>query len=148
MKRSLLTKIKIMFEKESRKFVLLIDDDMDEQQFIVDAFAEVSPAYRVICFDNGKRGLYFLQQLPEEELPCLIVLDYDMPLMNGADVLVQLLQMPRLKNIPVVIHSASAVSYDPYLKGAKALLKKANTWKGMKENVKRFLFYKQEIVVL
>lgn len=137
-----------MFEKESAKFVLLIDDDIDEQQFIVDAFAEAGPAYRVVCFDNGKRGLSFLQRLAEEELPCLIILDYDMPVMTGADVLIQLQQMPRLKNIPVVIHSNSVYAYNPYLKGAKALLKKADTWKGMTDNVKAFLLHKQEIVVL
>lgn len=137
-----------MFEKEPGKCVLLIDDDVDEQQFIVDAFAEVSPAYRVICFDNGSLGLRFLQRLSQEELPCLIVLDYDMPVMNGAEILYELRQMPGLQNIPVVIHSDSAVFQTERLTGARALLKKASTWQGMKENVNAFLFHKREIVVL
>lgn len=137
-----------MFGKENNHCVLLIDDDVDEQQFIVEAFAEVSPAYRVVCFDNGKRGLCFLQQLSEEELPCLIVLDYDMPVMNGAEILNELQQMPRLQNIPVVIHSDSAVFQAERLAGARALLKKAGNWQGMKENINAFLFHKKEIVVL
>ena len=87
-------------KQENSKNILVIDDDKDEQGFLLTAFQEVGPHYKIICRDNGKTGFYYLQQLNDAELPCLIVLDYNMPGWNGADVLFNLWQIPRLKGFP------------------------------------------------
>lgn len=136
-------------EKASHKpTVLMIDDDVEEQQFLVDAFKEVSPDYSVVCLDNGKKALSYLQRLQEEELPCLIILDYDMPEWNGADVLIRLRQLPQLKDTPVVFHSNSSQSHLDDTYDITAVIPKANSWNGMKENIQFFVFYSQQIVVL
>jgi CheY-like chemotaxis protein len=133
--------------KKNVKHILVIDDDRDEQELLVTAFLEESPEYRVICLDNGKSGLYYLRQLNEAELPCLIVLDYNLPGWNGADVLFNLQQIPRLKHIPVIIYSNSGNLHAHTMQGARAFVQKAGTWQGIKDNIKSFLMYGQDIPI-
>jgi len=134
-------------KKQTCKSILVIDDDTDEQELLVDAFHEERPEYHITCQDNGKSGFCYLQQLNDNELPDLIVLDYNMPGWSGADVLHKLQQMPRLKRIPVVIYSNSGTFHANATSGAKAFVQKASTWQGIKENIKSFLLYGQDVFV-
>lgn len=58
----------------------------------------------IITAENGVEGL----ELAMRERPCLIVLDYMLPVMDGAEVLRQLKQSEDTRDIPVVIMSANA----------------------------------------
>jgi CheY-like chemotaxis protein len=58
--------------------------------------------------NNGKKLVDHLDSLPDDLLPCLIVLDYNMPELNGADILKILKNKERYHHIPKVIWSTSA----------------------------------------
>jgi CheY-like chemotaxis protein len=73
--------------------------------------------------NDGKELIDFLTTTSDNKLPCLIVLDYNMPEMNGAQVLQMLTCDQRYHNIPKIILSTSSnpkYIQDCLHKGAKA----------------------------
>jgi CheY-like chemotaxis protein len=89
------------------KTVLLAEDDIDDQDFIKEAFQKIDNNLTVYTVLNGTKVLPFLNALAEEQLPQLIVLDYNLPEQNGADVLEQLAQNSRYQAIPKIVWSTS-----------------------------------------
>lgn len=87
--------------------VLLAEDDEDDKEFIKLAFAKVAAKQRLHIADNGQEALNFLIPLKENDLPCLIVLDLNMPVLNGLQTLEALKKIPKFQNIPIVILSTS-----------------------------------------
>lgn len=87
-----------------KKFIYIVEDDSD----IRDAFNEILTAmddYKVEAAENGQMALEYLKG--SQELPDLILLDVLMPVMDGFGFREEQLKDPRLKNIPIVVLSAS-----------------------------------------
>jgi CheY-like chemotaxis protein len=86
------------------KTILVVDDEFG----IADTLAAVlgDEGYRVMLAVNGRQALDLLRASPE--LPDLILLDYMMPIMNGAETYAALCADPALARIPVVLMSAVA----------------------------------------
>jgi CheY-like chemotaxis protein len=98
---------------QSRPLILYIEDDADDVEILSGAFEIVSPEFELINAINGEEGIAKLKQLvAEENYPRLIVLDINMPKMNGKEVVVSLKKDNLLKNIPVVILSTSRSKMD------------------------------------
>jgi CheY-like chemotaxis protein len=87
--------------------IVVVDDDYEDHLILRDYFSDAGKDQCVRFIDNGKKALDFLEQLPDNELPRLIVLDLNMPILNGTQTLLKLKDTPRLKNIPVIIFSTS-----------------------------------------
>lgn len=87
--------------------ILLADDNPDDQTFIRDAFTYVKANVELKVLDSGVELLKHLEIISDEDLPSLIVLDYNMPMLNGAEVLKILLDDERFKNIPKIMLSTS-----------------------------------------
>jgi len=87
--------------------VLLAEDDEDDKEFIKLAFKKVAAKQRLHITDNGQEALNFLLPLKENDLPCLIVLDLNMPVLNGLQTLEALKKIPKFQKIPIVILSTS-----------------------------------------
>jgi CheY-like chemotaxis protein len=64
---------------------ILIGEDDFEDQFILEEYFQDNGLKEVVAFEqNGRKILDYLEHLnPEEELPCLIVLDLNMPILSG-----------------------------------------------------------------
>ena len=88
-------------------FILVVDDDKEDHLILQDYFSEIGLNDYLTYKENGKEALDFLESLPEQNLPDLIVLDLNMPILNGVQTLLQLKRSPRYKNIPVIIYSTS-----------------------------------------
>ncbi len=78
-----------------RHTVLLVDDDDD---FLALTSRWLKKDYAVTAVNSGKKALAAL----EKEVPELLLLDYEMPEMNGAEVLRQIRANPKLKDLAVV----------------------------------------------
>ena len=89
------------------KFILLGEDDIDDQELLKEVFASIDGSYRLLFANTGEQVLSALGKLSDNQLPCLIVLDYNMPGANGAEVLKELKKQPRYENIPCIIWSTS-----------------------------------------
>ena len=78
-----------------RHTVLLVDDDDD---FLALTSRWLKKDYTVTAVNSGKKALAAL----EKEVPELLLLDFEMPEMNGAEVLRQIRANPKLKHLAVV----------------------------------------------
>ena len=89
------------------KFILLGEDDSDDQEMLKDVFASVDTSIILFFVNNGGEILSALEKLKDDQMPCLIVLDYNMPGLSGADILRELSSNRRYKDIPKVVWSTS-----------------------------------------
>jgi len=96
------------------KFVLMLaDDDPDDREFIQDAFREsgFTGEFRVV--ENGEELIGCLQnqgRIGEPgnwHPPSLILLDLNMPKLDGYEVLNHIKADPQLKQIPIIVLSTS-----------------------------------------
>src|SRR5687768_5350054 len=67
----------------------------------------IDESFYLLFMDNGRKLLDRLNELPDNHLPCLIVLDYNMPELNGAEILKEIKKNSRYASIPKVIWSTS-----------------------------------------
>ena len=88
--------------------IFLVDDDKEDQLIMLDYFKEIGISDRVRFFDNGEMTINFLELNKDDSaLPGLIVLDLNMPVLNGTQTLLHLKRDVRYKHIPIIIFSTS-----------------------------------------
>ena len=115
-------------------FIFLAEDDIDDQELLVEAFAHLDKTISVTAINNGKKALSFLENLSPGNAPCLIVLDYNLPELSGAEILERLNQSGRFENVTKVVWSTSnSPVYESVCiaLGAKAYLVKPNDISGI-----------------
>ena len=89
------------------KFILLGEDDADDQEMLKEVFASIDASFILFFVNNGDEILSALEKLRDDQMPCLIVLDYNMPGLSGADILRELGTNERYKQIPRIVWSTS-----------------------------------------
>lgn len=92
---------------DKENFILVGEDDIDDQDILSDIFADHFPSFSLSFMTNGTQLLEFLSGLSQQALPCLILLDYNMPGQNGAEITKELQQYQRYEKIPKIIWSTS-----------------------------------------
>lgn len=101
--------------------ILLVEDDADDRYIMHLAFTELNYAERVKVFNSGEEIFAYLCNLPNSSLyPSLVVLDYNMPGMNGGEVLMRMKNMEGLRDISVAIYSTGMRSIEAKLKALGA----------------------------
>ena len=86
--------------------ILLAEDDMDDRYVLHQAFDELGYLDHVKFLHSGDELLKHLRYYRDAAFtPSLIVLDYNMPIINGGEVLIHIKRDESLKNIPVVLYS-------------------------------------------
>ena len=100
-------KVVINQELPSR-FILLGEDDADDQEMLKEVFTSLDASFILFFVNNGGEILSALEKFSDDQMPCLIVLDYNMPGLNGADILRELGTNERYKQIPRIVWSTSA----------------------------------------
>jgi CheY-like chemotaxis protein len=88
----------------------LVDDDVDDLAFAQLAFGASQPALTLLVVSDPTTLIPLLERCPE--LPRLVLLDLNMPRKNGFDILAELRQEPRFKQLPVVVFTTSASRTD------------------------------------
>jgi CheY-like chemotaxis protein len=91
------------------KIILYVDDDEDDRDLLSDAVLSQDPQTRI---DEAKNGLEAINYLIDSmqtgnSLPCVIVLDLNMPFMDGRETFEKLKADPILTKVPVVILTTS-----------------------------------------
>ena len=89
------------------KFILLGEDDADDQEMLKEVFTSIDTAFVLFFVNKGSEIISALEKLKDNQMPCLIVLDYNMPGLNAADILRELSTNVRYKNIPKVVWSTA-----------------------------------------
>ncbi|MDN3667410.1 response regulator [Algibacter miyuki] len=90
--------------------ILLIEDDMIEIMKLNRAVSSLKLDHKIIETNNGEDALTFLEK--KEELPDIILLDLNMPKINGIEFLSILKKDDVLKYIPTIILTTSSNQKD------------------------------------
>ncbi len=98
---------------ESPRVVLCVDDDPDDMEMISNTIYEIDPSFKVVHAQNGIEAIEYLSKAKVAgDLPCLVILDLNMPKMDGRKALAEIKKDEQLSILPVVILSTSNNSVD------------------------------------
>lgn len=105
--------------------VFVADDDEDDLYLLGLSFRQTTPSCRLEIATNGVALLNLLKQSSSH--PCLIILDLNMPYMDGFSVLQTLRMNPDYDQVPIVVLTTSRDEDDrqrAYMLGANAFITK------------------------
>lgn len=86
--------------------VILVEDDPDDLELFLTFYSERNDIRLLPPVRNGLELIKYLQSIESEEaVPDLIVLDHNMPMMNGKQTLQHLMEHDLWSKIPAVIYS-------------------------------------------
>jgi len=93
--------------------VLCVDDDPDDREIVCTAINEIDPTFKVVHAENGLEAHSYLNDAKSSgDFPCLIILDINMPVMDGKETLVAIKKDEELSKIPVAMFTTSSSPSD------------------------------------
>ncbi len=122
-----------MMDINNQKVILLVEDNPDDEALTLRALKKNQIANRIDIARDGAEALDYLfalgkyQHLKNEALPQLVLLDLNLPKIDGHEVLKQLRNNDRTRRIPVVILTSSSEDRDilsSYDNGANSYIRK------------------------
>ena len=136
--------------------ILLADDDPDDRMMAADALSEARVSNPLICVEDGVELLDYLFGTGKYEanppaLPGLILLDLNMPRVDGREALAKLKQDPVLRRIPVIVLTTSEADDDifrTYDLGVNSFITKPVSFDGLVDVMRGLGHYWLEIVAL
>lgn len=96
---------------QSSKPILLVEDDDVDVMTVQRAIKDLKITNQLVNAANGEEGLEYLKD-ENNENPCFILLDLNMPKMNGIEFLRIIKADKALKRIPVVVMTTSRAEQD------------------------------------
>jgi CheY-like chemotaxis protein len=115
--------------------VIVAEDDPDDQFLIQEALKETGLRAQVTCVEDGEA---LLERLRHGDRPDLILLDLNMPRMDGRQTLRVLKQEPEFQNIPVFVFTTSTFREDidySYGNGAASFITKPSSFPDLVETI-------------
>ena len=135
--------------------IAIADDDADDRMMVEDAFCESRLANPRRYFEDGEQLLNYLTAVGagahSGSLPALILLDLNMPRMDGRAVLSRMKADDRLRRIPVVVLTTSKAEEDilrTYDLGVSSFITKPVSFAALVDIVQTITHYWIEIVQL
>jgi len=125
------------------KRFLLIDDDIDDRELFSEALASVSPSIKCDLAADAEEALNKLVSR-EIDIPDVIFLDINLPVMTGWQFLTSLKSRDDYKNIPVIMYSTSSNQRDKDIAkdlGALCFITKPNAFKTLKNTLDVIVSY-------
>ncbi|WP_164851181.1 response regulator [Larkinella soli] len=118
--------------------VYIVDDDDEDCDLVMKAFAKSNIPCRIRLFSNGLDLFRTLEHTSPPEFPSFILLDLNMPIMNGFETLEKLRADSRYRTIPVLVLSSSSYPDDivqSYDLGGNAYLRKPHSFRTLVEMI-------------
>lgn len=102
----------------AKNIVVYADDDPDDIELVEDAFRQFANNVELITFNDGSQALSYLKTISEADaVPCLVILDINMPVLNGKETLIRLRQLEKFTDVPVVLFTTSSMPLDKSFAG-------------------------------
>lgn len=146
-----------MTVKEDLRPILMVDDDKDDQRLVEKALREKGAANPMFFLSDGEELLDYLKRKGKFSdskaagKPCFVLLDLNMPRMDGRKALLFLKADPELKKIPVLVLSTSSAEEDvlrSYNLGANSFIVKPVDFRGLLAMAESLIKYWLEVVEL
>jgi CheY-like chemotaxis protein len=94
----------------NKPIILYAEDDFDDFESIKEALQQISDQQLLLHAKNGEEAVSYIEKATV--LPSLVVLDLNMPVMDGKEVLQWLKAREEFKSIPVMIFTTSSREED------------------------------------
>src|SRR6478672_5047744 len=123
------------------KKVILTDDDRDDASLFKEALQEIDDRITLECFEEGRVAVDHLTA-KDFELPDIIFLDINMPIINGWYCLEEFKKSSRLVNVPIYIYTTSSHKMEKeraLSMGATGFITKPNDFNELKKILKKIL---------
>lgn len=103
--------------KFENSLILIADDDADDRMFLEQALRQTGFIHDIRSVEDGEELLDYLHQRgtynsDKAPRPSLLILDLNMPRMNGFQALKEIKENPELRRLPVVVMSTSTADED------------------------------------
>ena len=89
------------------KIILIADDDREDREMLQDVIIGIDADAIIHSVGSGLQAQEFLNKCNDTVLPSVIVLDYNMPVMTGAELLTKIYNEEKFRSIPIVMLSTS-----------------------------------------
>jgi chemotaxis family two-component system response regulator Rcp1 len=116
--------------------ILLVEDSRPDALIIERALREGNVPHRLTVIPDGQQAIDYLQKLddpdtPEDAAPDLVLLDLNLPGLDGCQVLSRIKNDPALRTIPVVVLTTSHRDedvFETYQAGANTYIPKPSEY--------------------
>jgi CheY-like chemotaxis protein len=129
---------------DSLRIVLCVDDDPDDREIVCRTIEELDSTIKVIHAGDGVEAIDYLSKVKNtHEQPCLVILDMNMPRMDGKQTLSKIKKDQELSDLNVVIFTTSNSPIDKTFcaQYGVELITKPDNVSTIKEQVRRLLQY-------
>ncbi len=93
--------------------ILLIEDNEGDILLTTEAFEDSKIAHHITSIRDGKQAISFFEDLTDkQEMPHLVLLDINLPKINGHEVLAYIKNNEKYKSIPVIMLTTSSAEKD------------------------------------
>ncbi len=126
--------------------ILLADDDNEDRELFAEALEESGLDYNLKTFENGKQLVDYLND--PEEIPNLLFLDLNMPLLSGLESLKIIRANTALDKMPVAIYSTSSSENDKnstFESGANIYISKPSDFSQLKKMLKQVVLMRDDL---
>lgn len=98
-----------MIPQKKQLRVLLVEDEIPHQRLFSRSLSRSHMDGEVVCVDDGQLALDYLNAYADsgDNTPLIVILDLNIPIRDGIEVLGEIRKHPRLYNLPVIIMSTS-----------------------------------------
>lgn len=137
--------------------ILMADDDPEDRMLARDALAESRLANDLREVEDGEQLLHYLRREGPyadpavSPTPGIILVDLNMPRLNGREAIAEIKRDPQLRNIPIVVLTTSSAEEDivrSYHLGVNSYITKPVTFGGLVKVMQSFSEYWLQIVEL
>lgn len=130
-------------EKSLKGRILLVDDNIDDIDLTILAFKKNNITNEIQTAMNGEEAISILHA-DDCELPSIVLMDINMPKMNGLEALKKIRSHPKTAALPVVILTSSKEDQDiidGYGNGANSYIRKPVDFINFVEAIKQLGMY-------
>jgi len=122
--------------------IIVVDNDMADHELIRVAFERVNGLEEVMFLTSGEDLIEYLDTSEQDQQPSLIILDYNMPGLNGDETLRRIKSNPFTKDTPIIIYStcvSNQMRIDMQGSGVLLLMEKGDNVSKLEEQARFFI---------
>ena len=138
--------------KKSALDIWYIEDDATDVDIVSAAVAGLDGRMNMTVIDDGEKALRRVggaEGEPPATVPDLILLDLNLPKIDGREVLREIRARPRYQHLPVIVLSTSSAQHDidlTYRLGATAYVVKPTAFSGYQETFQALIdFWEKKV---